>query len=91
MSPRVHTLKQVAEQLQIKESWIRARCEGREIPFTMLGGSYRFTDAHIEQIIAKFEEKPAARPAPRRRPPGNVTRLEAKTPPRLRKQRQQQS
>lgn len=85
MTARVYTVQQVADQLQIKASWLRARCEGREIPFTMLGGQYRFTDAHIEQIIAAHEEKPKGR-APARPDSSNVTRLTAKTPPRLRKQ-----
>ena len=45
MNARVLTLDQVAEQLQIKPSWLRTQCENRQVPFTMLGGSYRFTEA----------------------------------------------
>lgn len=86
MTARVYTVQQVAEQLQIKASWLRGKCEGREIPFAMLGGQYRFTDTHIEQIIAAHEEKPQGRRAPARPDSSNVTRLTAKTPPRLRKQ-----
>lgn len=78
---RVYTAAQVAEQLQIKESWLRARCEGREVPFTMLGGSYRFTDAHIEAIVRQYEQTPASRrPVPRAASPKGVTRLEARKP-----------
>ncbi|WP_174545658.1 helix-turn-helix domain-containing protein [Nocardiopsis dassonvillei] len=86
---RVYTLTQVAGQLQIKESWLRARCEGREIPFTMLGGSYRFTEEHIEAIVRQYEQKPAPRRAPYRpQAPASITRLEPKVPPRLRKKQQ---
>lgn len=78
---RVYTAAQVAEQLQIKESWLRARCEGREVPFTMLGGSYRFTDAHIEAIVRQYEQAPASRrPVPRAASPKGVTRLESRKP-----------
>lgn len=81
MTARVYTLGQVAEQLQIKESWLRARCEGREVPFTMLSGSYRFTDAHVEAIVAQYEQAPTAR----RRPASSsasegVTRLKPRKP-----------
>lgn len=89
---RVYTLNEVAEQLKVKPSWIRTQCERRTIPFLMLAKSYRFTDEHIAAILATFEEKPAARRAPRRpQAPANITRLEPKTPPRLRKKRQQQA
>lgn len=89
MTARVYTLEEVAAQLKVKPSWLRARCEGREVGFTMLGGSYRFTDAHVEAIIAAHEEKPAARRAPRpAAAPSNVTRLTPKTPARLRKKQQ---
>ncbi|GAA0972522.1 helix-turn-helix domain-containing protein [Nocardiopsis tropica] len=89
MTHRVLTIAQVAEQLQIKESWIRAKCEGREITFSMLGGQYRFTDAHVDEIIRQFEEKPAkVQRGPRAIAPRNVTRLDAKVPPRLRKKQQ---
>lgn len=81
---RVLTLAQVADQLQIKPSWLRTKCEERQVPFTMLGGSYRFTPEHVEAIIAAFEEKPRARRSPRTPAPQNVARLEPKTPYRLR-------
>lgn len=89
----VYTLDQVADLLQVKASWIRARCEGREVPFTMLSGSYRFTPEHVEQIIALYEEKPAGRrrPTPRPATPSNVVSLEPKTPARLRKKHKQTS
>lgn len=81
---RVLTLDQVAEQLQIKPSWLRTQCEKRQVPFTKLGGSYRFTEKHVEQIITCFEEKPRTRSA-QTSAPKNVTRLKPKTPYRLRK------
>ncbi len=81
---RVLTLDQVAEQLQIKPSWLRTQCENRQVPFTMLGGSYRFTEKHVEQIIHHFEKQPRTRPT-RTPAPKNVTRLKPKTPYRLRK------
>ncbi|MGW9637482.1 helix-turn-helix domain-containing protein [Nocardiopsis alba] len=75
---RVLTLDQVADQLQVKPSWLRARCEGREVPFTMLGGSYRFTETHVEAIVQQYEQAPKARRA--RAVPQEVPRLEARTP-----------
>lgn len=78
---RVYTAAQVAEQLQVKESWLRARCEGREVPFTMLGGSYRFTPEHVDAIVRQYEQTPASRrSATRAASPKGVTRLEARKP-----------
>ncbi|WP_117198500.1 helix-turn-helix domain-containing protein [Nocardiopsis sp. TNDT3] len=82
----VYTKEEVAELLKVKPSWIAGRCAARAIPFTMLGGSYRFTDEHIQEIIKIHERGPAVRRTPHRpQAPENITRLEPKIPPRLRK------
>lgn len=79
----VHTLAEAAEMLRVKPSWLERRAAARRIPFTMLGGSYRFTDDHIAAIVQQHEKRPeladATAPAqrakvqPMRRPrPGDL-------------------
>lgn len=45
--------------LRVRRSWLERQAANRKIPFTMLGGSYRFTSAHLAQIVEIFESKPA--------------------------------
>lgn len=87
----VYTKEEVAELLKVKPSWIARRCSRRMIPFTMLGGQYRFTEEHIQEIIKIHEQKPyVSRNQPSRWAPSpNTPRLVARTPPRLRKLREQ--
>jgi hypothetical protein len=66
MSPAVYTADEAAAILggSVKASWLKEMARKREIPFTMLGG-YRWTDAHLEEIIALREHRPApVQPAP---------------------------
>src|SRR5579863_6174656 len=55
----VHTLDEAAAILRVKESWLERQAAGRKIPFTMLGGSYRFTSEHLTAIVALHERHPA--------------------------------
>src|SRR5690349_4719800 len=48
---RLHTAEEAAAILRVKQSWLERQAADRKIPFTMLGGSYRFTSAHLEQIV----------------------------------------
>jgi hypothetical protein len=41
-------------------SWLERRAAAREIPFSMLGGAYRFTTEHLAEIIHLNEQRPAA-------------------------------
>lgn len=72
---RIHTKEEAAEILRVKVSWLERRAAARQIPFTMLGGAYRFTDAHLAEIVRLNEQgalstpaAPASRRRPRRRP-----------------------
>ena len=54
----VHTLEEAATILRVKPSWLERQAAARRIPFTMLGGSYRFTADHLMAIIRQFERRP---------------------------------
>jgi excisionase family DNA binding protein len=69
MSPRdpirtdavaVHTLDEAAAILRVKKSWLERQAAARKIPFTMLGGAYRFTPAHLAAIVQLHERGPGA-------------------------------
>jgi len=82
--------------LRCSEWWVKEQARKRCIPFSWIGGSYRFTDEHVAEIIALFEvrpgDTPARAPQPRRlarRSGGgvdneNVIQLRARTPRRSR-------
>ena len=89
MHPKIYTLPEAAQLLRVRESWLERQAAARRIPFTTLGGSYRFTGDHLIQIVRMHESTPAAEasppgPADRRRlraargkavPAGGVTPL----------------
>ena len=52
MTLAVHTLDEAAAILRVKPSWLERQAAARKIPFTMLGGSYRFTADHLAAIVA---------------------------------------
>jgi len=54
----VHTLDEAAAILRVKPSWLERRAAARRIPFTMLGGSYRFTADHLTAIVRQYEQRP---------------------------------
>lgn len=95
---RLHTAEEVAEILRCKSvRWVREKARLRLIPFTLAGGTYGFTDAHIAEIIKIFEQQPVLRQpshAPSRRKPAGAAAqdaavlpgpvLKARTPRRLR-------
>jgi excisionase family DNA binding protein len=55
----LYTTEEAAEILRVKKSWLERQAAARKIPFTMLGGSYRFTSAHLFAIIRMHEQAPA--------------------------------
>jgi len=57
----VHTLDEAAAILRVKPSWLERQAAARKIPFTMLGGSYRFTSDHLMVIIRQFERRPTVK------------------------------
>ncbi|MEW2353068.1 hypothetical protein [Spirillospora sp. NPDC029432] len=67
---KVYTKEEAAKILRVKVSWLERRAAARQIPFTMLSGSYRFTDAHLAEIVRINEQgmiSPPATPINRRR------------------------
>jgi hypothetical protein len=66
----VHTAEEAAAIIggDCKASWLREKARRREIPFTMIGGSYRWTDEHLKEIVRLGEEQPSP-PVIRRAPP----------------------
>ncbi|MET9019971.1 helix-turn-helix domain-containing protein [Actinopolymorpha sp. NPDC004070] len=56
----VYTPEEAAEVLRVGQSWLEQQAAARRVPFTMLGGCYRFTDDHLVQIVQIFESTPAA-------------------------------
>lgn len=58
--PVVHTTAEAAVILRVKESWLERQAQLRKIPFTLLGGSYRFTAEHLNEIVRLNEKLPSA-------------------------------
>ena len=91
--PRLRKPEDIAEALGCSAWWVREKARRREIPFVKVGGAYRFTDDHLTEIIALFEQRPgepssSRASTPRRRaqtPPSEVVvRLQARAPRRRR-------
>jgi len=55
----IYTAHEAAAMLRVKPSWLERQAAARTIPFTMLGGSYRFTAEHLAAIVAQHENQPA--------------------------------
>ncbi|CAG7643375.1 hypothetical protein SBRY_30798 [Actinacidiphila bryophytorum] len=60
--PVLYRPAQIADVIGCSEWWVREQARRRRIPFTRLGGSYRFTAGHLAEIIRIFEERPLAPP-----------------------------
>jgi len=56
--PRLLTMEEAAAVLTISESWLRKKVAARAVPFTKIGKQVRFTQAHIDAIIAAGEQQP---------------------------------
>lgn len=50
--------RDVAEVLGCSEWWVKEQARNRRIPFAWIGGSYRFTDEHVAEIIRRCEVLP---------------------------------
>jgi excisionase family DNA binding protein len=59
----MHTAEEAARLLKVKRSWLERQAAARKIPFSMLGGSYRFSDRHLAEIV-RLNEVPPALSAP---------------------------
>ena len=58
-APELYTAAEAAEILRVKQSWLERQAAARKIPFTMLGGAYRFTDVHLAGIVRMYETMPS--------------------------------
>jgi excisionase family DNA binding protein len=55
----LYTTAEAATILRVKKSWLERQAAARKIPFTMLGGCYRFAPAHLAEIVRLNEQLPA--------------------------------
>jgi excisionase family DNA binding protein len=55
----LYNTDEAAAILRVKKSWLERQAAGRKIPFTMLGGAYRFTGAHLAAIVRMYEMMPS--------------------------------
>lgn len=72
---KTYGTNQVAEWLGVSERWLAKNASGKRFPHILIAGKIRFTEAHIEAIIAAYEvpvipwdDKPSPEPLPRNRP-----------------------
>ena len=54
----LHLPADVAKMLQCSEWWVKEQARKRRIPFSLIGGSYQFTDEHVAEVIHLFEQHP---------------------------------
>lgn len=59
----LHLPSDVADRLHISERDVMARARTGEFPHVRIGRRVRFTDAHLQQIIADHEVTAKAEPA----------------------------
>jgi excisionase family DNA binding protein len=71
------TPAQVAKKLGCSEWWIKEQARRRRIPFAWIGGTYKFTNEQVAEIIQIFEFRPVT-------VIGQIAPGERPTPPRLR-------
>jgi excisionase family DNA binding protein len=53
---RLMTIEQAAAILNVPENWLRKKVSAREVPHTRLGKHVRFSDEHLDQIVADGEQ-----------------------------------
>jgi excisionase family DNA binding protein len=69
----MHTAEEAARLLKVKRGWLERQAAARKIPFSMLGGSYRFSDRHLAEIVRMNEVAPVP-PAPDAPQPAHSSR-----------------
>jgi hypothetical protein len=62
----VYTKHEAAAILRVKVSWLERRAAARQIPFSLLGGAYRFTPQHLAEIVRLSEQDAIGTPKPSR-------------------------
>ncbi len=58
-TPALYTAAEAAEILRVKQSWLERQAAARKVPFTMLGGAYKFTADHLAAIVQMHEMMPS--------------------------------
>ena len=56
---RLYRPAEVAELLGCSEWWVKEQARKRRIPYSRIGGSYRFTAEHVTEIVRLHEVQPA--------------------------------
>lgn len=57
-APKLLKPRDVAKALGCSEWWVKEQARKGRIPFSWIGGSYRFTHDHLHEIIRVFEHRP---------------------------------
>ncbi|TDC47093.1 DNA-binding protein [Jiangella ureilytica] len=68
----LYTAEEAATLLRCKASWLKEQARLRRIPFTMVAGAYRFTRAHLIQIVESNEHRIAGSESELALPPERV-------------------
>lgn len=58
----LHKPEDLAAMLGRSKWWVCEQCRRGRFPFVRAGGSYRFTDQHVEEILTILEQTPAGLP-----------------------------
>lgn len=58
MTARLMTIAEAADQLNVPFTWLRDKVSARAVPHTRIGRHVRFTEEHVQAIIAGGERKP---------------------------------
>lgn len=51
---RLYTIAEAAEFLSMSETWLKRQIQARKVRHVRMGRSVRFTDEHLQAIIASF-------------------------------------
>lgn len=79
----LHRSADVAKILRCSEWWVKEQARKGRIPFSWIGGSYRFTNEHVAEIVRLFERRPASAAPPRRETPAPRSGRSERTEPAL--------
>lgn len=63
LSTVLHRPDEVAAMLRCSTWWVKEQARKGRIPYSRIGGGYRFTDEHVAEIVRIFEKRPADTPA----------------------------
>ncbi|MGQ0467988.1 MAG: helix-turn-helix domain-containing protein [Sporichthyaceae bacterium] len=55
----LYTTTAAAEVLNVSAGWLREQVRLRQVPHTVIGNRVRFTEHHLEEIVADGQRRPA--------------------------------